>query len=651
MDFFANQDQARKRSSLLVLYYVLAVVLIAAAVYLAISVGIQFFFEERSAGEELDVQWWRPKVFAWVITGTLAVICAGTFYKISQLSQGGSAVASLLGGRKVSRSSSDPNEKRLLNVVDEMAIASGAPVPEVYVMDHEPGINAFAAGFASSDAIVAVTRGTIERLSRDELQGVIAHEFSHILNGDMRLNIRLTGVLHGILLIGLIGYFLFRTAAFTGGGRSRKDARVTLLVIILGLVFMLIGFVGVFFGKLIKSAVSRQREYLADASSVQYTRNPSGIAGALKKIGGFVNGSSITSSHAEEASHFFFANGLPSSFLGMLATHPPLEERIRRLDPAFQGQFTETGPSASVAPAGAAGFAGGGQPSKSGRMRVSPGQVVSSVGSPQPQHLVYASELLKDLPDSLHQAAEEPFGARGVIYGLLIDKNQDIRRKQLSHLQANADKAVVAETHRILDALSNIDQRFILPLVDIAVSTLQELSDRQFEQFEANVNSLIEADEEIDLFEFTLQRIVKRHLTPRFRKVSRRAAKFHSIRPVMNDVVCLLSCMAFWGTDNPQEAETAFEKAMKTLGGGDRYSIAEVESCGLAAADRALSRLVLVVPPIRKRILEASVACIAADGYVTPEEAELLRAVADSLDCPVPPLFADSAEERGTDNK
>lgn len=645
MDFFANQDQARKRSSLLVLYYTLAVICIVGAVYLVISVGMQVFLEERTADEEFSVQLWRPRVLGWVVSGTLLIVCMGTVYKISQLSQGGSAIALLLGGRKVSRSASDPDEKRLLNVVDEMAIASGSPVPDVYVMDREPGINAFAAGFTSSDAIIAVTSGTIHNLNRDELQGVIAHEFSHILNGDMRLNLRLTGVLHGILLIGLIGYFLFRTIAFTGGRRSRRDGRVTLFMAVLGLTLMAIGFVGVFFGKLIKSAVSRQREYLADASSVQYTRNPAGIAGALKKIGGYTNGSRITSSHAEEASHFFFANGLPSSFLGMLATHPPLEERIRKLDPSFQGEYAETGPAVSRTPAAAAGFSGGQQPLQRGHKVLSSEQVVSSVGSPQAEHIAYASKLLNDLPAILREAAGDPFGARGVIYSLLIDRDKRIREKQLSCLREHADKAAVVETHRILDVVADIEPGFILPLVDIAVSTLGELSDRQFDQFEVNINKLIEADDEIDLFEFTLQRIVKRHLAPKFRKVSRRVAKFHSIRPVMDDVVCLLSCMAFWGTDSHEEAEKAFDKGLKALGAGNKHSLADVELCGLAALDRALSRLVFVVPPVRKRILQAAVACIAADRYITPEEAELLRAVADSLDCPVPPLFAGRTEQ------
>ncbi|MFW6152280.1 MAG: M48 family metalloprotease, partial [Verrucomicrobiota bacterium] len=524
------------------------------------------------------------------------------------------------------------------------AIASGSPVPDVYVMDREPGINAFAAGFTSSDAIIAVTSGTIHNLNRDELQGVIAHEFSHILNGDMRLNLRLTGVLHGILLIGLIGYFLFRTIAFTGGRRSRRDGRVTLFMAVLGLTLMAIGFVGVFFGKLIKSAVSRQREYLADASSVQYTRNPDGIAGALKKIGGYNNGSRITSSHAEEASHFFFANGLPSSFLGMLATHPPLEERIRRLDASFQGEYVETKGAVSPVP-GAAGFAGGQPPLQGGQRALSSEQVLESVGSPLPEHIAYASRLLQDLPDFLREAAGDPFGARGVIYSLLIDSNKRIREKQLSCLREKADKAAVDQTYRMLDSVADIEPRFILPLVDISVSTLGDLSDRQFDQFEANIDQLIEADDEIDLFEFTLKRIVKRHLAPKFRKVSQRAAKFYSMRPVMNDIVCLVSCIAHWGTDSREDAEKAFVKGIKVLGLEKSFSIAEARLCGLQALDRALSRLVFAVPPVRKKILEACVACISADGYVTTEEAELLRAVADSLDCPVPPLFAGRTEQ------
>ena len=233
-----------------------------------------------------------------------------------------------------------------------MAIASGTPTPPVYMMQEEPGINAFAAGFTPSDAVVGVTRGCVGQLSRDELQGVIGHEFSHILNGDMRLNIRLMGVLFGILVVGLIGSILLRSSLYGSALQSRSSrGNSTQVLLIIGGVLMLVGFIGTLVGNLIKASVSRQREFLADASAVQFTRNPSGIAGALKKIGGFEAGSEMMNPHAPESSHMFFGRAVSSGFNSLFATHPPLEERIARLDSSWQPDG-ETRRSAPVSTAG-----------------------------------------------------------------------------------------------------------------------------------------------------------------------------------------------------------------------------------------------------------------------------------------------------------
>jgi len=354
MDFFAHQDRARRQTSLLIGYYVLAVALIALGVYAAFA-AVFLGAEAKTAGAFDWCQAWNPRLFAAVVGGTLLVVLIGTLYKIAQLARGGEAIARMLGGRPVAPDTADAAERRLINVVEEMAIASGIPVPRVFLLDEEKGINAFAAGFEPSNAVIGVTRGCLQTLSRDELQGVIAHEFSHILNGDMRLNLRLVGILNGILVIALVGYGLMRVMSSSSRSRSRneKGGGAAVGIFLLGLLLMLIGYIGVFFGKLIKSAVSRQREFLADASAVQFTRNPIGIAGALATIAGYKGGTRLATSHAEETSHFFFANGLRGSFLGLLATHPPLDERIRRIDPAFtadRADATTAPPAPSPAP-------------------------------------------------------------------------------------------------------------------------------------------------------------------------------------------------------------------------------------------------------------------------------------------------------------
>jgi Zn-dependent protease with chaperone function len=347
-DFFARQDAARRRTSRLVVLFALAVLAIVVSIHLLLGLALGYLAADPRSGA-ID---WRllgdPGLLAISLGGTLLVVGGGSFFKTMQLRGGGRVVAEELGGRLLNPDTTVPEEQQLLNVVEEMAIASGTPVPPVYLLDREEGINAFAAGFTAGDAVVGVTRGTAQRLTRDELQGVIAHEFSHIVNGDMRLNIRLIGLLHGILIVGILGYYLLRMAFYSGGVRRRssKDNN-PLPIVALGAGLMAVGFFGTLFGNMIKAAVSRQREFLADAAAVQFTRLPAGIAGALKKIGGLSAGSGLQHPNAPEASHLFFGRAT-SGLSGLFSTHPPLGERIRRIEPGWDGTFPEV---PAVAPA------------------------------------------------------------------------------------------------------------------------------------------------------------------------------------------------------------------------------------------------------------------------------------------------------------
>ena len=437
MDFFEHQERARRNTGLLVFYFLIAVTLIVVAVYLVILFLIVGVNSRVEGGEPLPIAgYWDPDVFLYSAGATLVVILLGTFYKTLMLSSGGAAVAGMFGGLPIPTDTTEPRLRRLLNVVEEMSLASGVPVPQTFILE-EKGINAFAAGFKPEDAVIAVSRGAVEQLNRAELQGVIAHEFSHILNGDMRTNIRLMGLIHGILLIALIGYFLFRGTIHSGGGRHRSGGdregggMGALVIILIGLALMAIGYIGVFFGKLIKSAVSRQREFLADASAVQFTRQPEGIAGALKKIGGFVSGSRIRDPHAEEASHFFFANALGTAFFQLLSTHPPLPERIRRLDPDFDGDF-ERHRRESLSrgeDAGVSRFAS--TASGSQKIHTSPEEVLNRVGSPTTRHIEYAHRLLDSIPEMLLDSTRDAYGARAVVYALLLDIDSEVRKIQL----------------------------------------------------------------------------------------------------------------------------------------------------------------------------------------------------------------------------
>ncbi|HTL28953.1 MAG TPA: M48 family metallopeptidase, partial [Tepidisphaeraceae bacterium] len=361
MNFFEHQDRARRSTTRLVFLFIFAVLAIITALNLAAyaiarGVGVHEGVRHLSSPtyERVQPLWSNAGMYQWVTVGTLVTILSGTLYKTVQLRKGGAAVAQMLGGTPLIPNSGTPADRQLQNIVEEMSIASGVPVPQVYVMRNEPGINAFAAGFGPQDAVISVTQGCIDQLNRDELQGVIAHEFSHILNGDMRLNLRLIGILHGILLIALIGYFVLRSMfSSSSSSSSRRSSSKDgdggpWIALIIGLALVAIGYIGVFFGRLIQAAVSRQREFLADASAVQFTRNPSGIANALKKIAAASAGSQVDNAQALGTAHLFFASAFRVGFVNLLATHPPLVDRIKAIDPTFDGKLPLGGAATEV---------------------------------------------------------------------------------------------------------------------------------------------------------------------------------------------------------------------------------------------------------------------------------------------------------------
>ena len=629
-----------------------AVALLIGAVYLVVALIFGGIELKNATDETTTVPWSHAKMFLATAAGTLGVISAGSFFKTLSLARGGRAVAELLDGRLVNSNSTDAHERKLLNVVEEMAIASGVPVPQVYVMDGEAGINAFAAGHSASDAAISVTHGAVTLLTRDELQGVIAHEFSHLLNGDMKLNLRLMGLIFGILCLTVIGRILIRARG--------KNAWPFLL---LGLALIIIGFVGVLFGRLIQAAVSRQREFLADASAVQFTRNPLGLVGALKKIGGATEGSELQSHRAEEASHFFFANGLKSEFFGF-ATHPPLEERIKALDPSFDGKFPRVvlpDTPAEAAPPPLPGVSPLVQPPppplpaakppplpmvRPPPLPVAPTAVaqqtiIADIGKPRTEHLQYAVDLHQAVPPSIQTAARDPLGAHALICAFLLAKDTAAREKQLEDLGRATSEAVRQETVRIWPAIQDIPSHARIPLVDLALPALRRLSPSQFEQFRGAVNALIASDSETDLFEFMLQKIVMRNLDTRFYPERRPVTQYYDLRPLVRDAGVLLSATAYAGADNPTQAQAAFAKGAESLG---RIARAEIpwlppSECDLPRLDAALDRFAQSVPQIKKNVLTACAETVAFDALIQPREAEILRAIADTLDCPIPPFL------------
>lgn len=641
-DFFDRQDIARRNTTRLVILFVLAVLAIMASVDLLLAATMGYLARDPETGA---IDWALaadPQLLGLAVVGTLILVGGGSLYKTAQLRGGGRIVAEQLGGRRLNPDTAVPSEQQLLNVVEEMAIASGTPAPPVYLLDQEKGINAFAAGFTPRDAVIGVTRGTAERLTRDELQGVMAHEFSHILNGDMRLNIRLIGLLHGILIIGLLGYFVLRMTAFSGHSarRSRQDGNALPLVA-LGVGLMAVGFFGTFFGNLIKAAVSRQREFLADASAVQFTRQPEGLAGALKKIGGSVTGSTIQSPNAPEASHMFFGRAT-SGFSALFSTHPPLAARIRVIEPSWDGTFPTVAhdtdraialPQAAptvmgLAAAGAA--AGGAGPSVM--------NAIDQIGQPGEAHIRYAATLIKSLPASLVSAAHEPHGARAVVYALLLDRETEPRQMQLAHLSAAADHGVYQETLRLTRLIEQLDVRVRLPLLEIALPALRALTPAQYQRFKQNVGGLVQADDHIDLFEWSLQRILLRDLETHYGTVTPPRVRYRTLASLQPQCEVLLSMLAHAGQRDVEAAQNAFARAWQQLELPEAR-LRPADACGLDALDAALAALEEAAPRVKRRILQGAVTCITADRTVTATEAELLRATSASLGCPMPPLL------------
>ncbi|MBI5801344.1 MAG: M48 family metallopeptidase [Verrucomicrobia bacterium] len=634
VDFFTHQDRARRRTGRLVVLFALAIALTVGCVYLALAAGFRHEEFQKHGWPGL----WDGELFCWVAGGTLLVISAGSLFKIIELSAGGRVIAEILGGRLVQGHTADIHERRLLNVVEEMAIASGLPVPPAYVLSKETGINAFAAGFSPQDAVIGVTRGCIERLTRDELQGVIAHEFSHILNGDMRLNLRLVGWIHGLVCLALLGRVLLRAAT------EADDGRAFVVLGGIGLVLVVVGAVGMFAANLVKAAVSRQREYLADAAAVQFTRNPDGLAGALKRV--MQAHSFVLTPQAEQASHLFFCRGT-ARLAGWFSTHPPLADRIRRLDPAYQSgrerEMVLTAEETRIMAehqAEIAALLGSGAPPKPRPARVQllrPAQVLAQIGVVDSPHLQHAGCVLAELPPEFTAAAREPFGALALTYALLLSRQDGTRAIQERHLAARTGGPLTDEVRRLHALLVPLPDRVRLPAAELALPTLRLLSSAQFAEFRHTAAVLSGADSQIDLFEFALEKMIVRHLEPAFGRVPAVVKiQFHAIGPVAGDCNRVLSALAHLSHQNALTVAQAHAAGIAALRLPETTPLLPLAECGLAAVEQALNRIAQCTPGLQRRVIQACAHAVAADGEIESGEAELLRAVCAALDAPAP---------------
>lgn len=673
MDFFQSQEDARRRTRWLMWLFALSVAAIIALLY--IIAGL--------------ISGWEGGLIDWPLLGIVAasaggVIGLGSGFKTMQLAGGGAVVARDLGGRAISPDTTQPDERRLLNVVEEMALASGVPVPAVWIMDAEEGINAFAAGHTPSDAVIGVTRGCLRAMSRDELQGVIAHEFSHILNGDMRLNLRLIGVVHGLLVIAIIGRIVLRLAAeMRGGGRSSSsdnkgmDPRLALLLAGAGL--LVAGSIGVFFGKLIKAAIARQREYLADAAAVQFTRNPDSIGGALLKIGGYTYGSELKTPRAEEASHLMFSNAMSSGLSSALDSHPPLEKRIRAILPHWDGNWpTVNLPDIAAANAAAfrnassrqgkaeAGFETAAmglanhtasQPAASAQFPPPPPQRPTSpppitsaaaraaldrMGSPTGEEIESARRIGASIPLEILTLVRDPAGAQAVIMAVLLSKKSGAADSpENAVLSSLTDPVTTRTVHETAALLSDWHSTQLIAIIDLALPSLRRLTPAEYGRFAHIIQQLTDADGQIDLFEFMLQKLARRHLDHYFRRPAPTGIRIIRLTDAPDETSTLLSAFASLNGPPGSAAHNQSLDAASASLRSDGISLSLTsEPAALDRIGNALDRFNAASPAVKKQLLHACVAAALADGQLSSTEAELLRATADTIGCPIPPFVS-----------
>ena len=615
MNFFQAQNKARHNTRLLTALFIGAVISLVVLTNLLVLV---FFVSSTPSMSMLDTMFYAPReVWLYTSLGVVGLIAVASGFKFLALRGGGKAVAESLGGVLIHQNTRNPQQRQLLNVVGEMAIAAGMPVPPVYLI-HEDSINAFAAGFGIHDAVIGINQGTIDLLNRQELQGVVAHEFSHILNGDMRINLRIIALLNGILMLGIIGSALMRGSMFS---RSRDRGGL----IALGLGLLVIGYGGMFFGQLIKAAVSRQREYLADASAVQFTRSSQGIANALKKIGAHSNGSRLESPQADENSHLFF--GSIRSFSSMMATHPPLEARIKALDPnwvpaASQDSTTSSNQGASNT-SSAAGFA-------SYMMGAPVSQFSGSANFPAAQRMIETADV------NLTHASHDTFEARAMVYAMLLRNDETVRANQTQLIAQLAEPGVPQLIPSMYQQLSGQDHQHKLLHLEQAMPTLKEMSRAQYQRFYDLTAKLIVADKAVDIFEWVVHRMITQELYAHFVKPFHDSGRITRPSKVTKQVGLILSLLATVSAANAREQQRAYQRGQKLW--GSNVPMVQLEYFDHQALNQAMERLCKLNVDLKQRLIDACSGVANADGKLTSEEFALIKGIAVTLGCPLPPV-------------
>jgi Zn-dependent protease with chaperone function len=638
VDFFARQEQSRRTSRVLVALFLLAFLACALATTVVVAGGLRLYLNSNALF--MGGQTWQDWVtlhaglVAVLIGGTLATMGLASLYRAATIARGGGQVARLLGATEVSGEGADPLQRRLVNVVEEMALAAGLPVPEIYILEQETGINAFAAGMSPANAAITVTRGALERLDRAELQGVIGHEFSHIVNGDMRLNQQLIGLSFGILVLSVVGRWILRSSGSSGysSRRDRNNGQAVLFAI--GLALIVIGAIGVLCSRLIKAAVARQRERLADASAVQFTREPQGLAGALKKIAGY--GSRIESVDTEEVAHMLFEHG-SRAFSGWFATHPPLLERIRALEPNFDARDlpepSRLPPAPSTAPASANALRA--DVAFAPAERIGAAAVLDSAGHIDTPEV--GGALRAALPAEVAAAARSHDVSLLLAFALALSPDEVVRQRQLGLLEQQLGSTRTGLTRRLADELGAVEPALHLPIIELAIPALKRRPAEQRSYLFEMLARLGQLDPEPRLRSFVLVYALRAFLRGT-----------HGVAPgsppapdPRTAVRWLLTNVAAYGNDNPVQARAAYAAGLASLGWQaqpDDATFAPADSGrDLLRLGGALSALANATPRAKQRLLRAVLACIETDGTISVAERDLFRLLAATLDTPIPP--------------
>lgn len=643
MNFYRAQQDARRKTWQLGLLFGGAV--LSLIVLTNLLVGVSAFLLSNAGatqGANLNLLETIPLEFwAMVSAGVIGVVGLACLYKYFAIRGGGRAVAESLGGTRLLQGTKDYKHKRLLNVVEEMALAAGIAVPPVYLIN-EPSINAFAAGMGTDDAVIGINQGTIDLLNREELQGVVAHEFSHIMNGDTRINLRLIMMLHGILFIGLVGYMILRS---TGHRRSGRDGNSALPLLVLGGGLMAIGYGGTFFGNLIKAGVSRQREYLADSSAVQYTRNPQGIGGALKKIGGYVEGSQMLHPNAKEASHMFFGDAVQNRLANFLSTHPPLPVRIKAIEPNWNGEFpaidaAQLAQQINAENPLASSFTGAAATVAEDDFDVIEQEVAAVnevVGNPSDESHDNALLVMQSTDSRLIEAAHNPLGAKALAYAMLLSSDPAQRQQQLQWLASQEQLNIPEHTAQLNSLLEETDDLHQITLLRAAMPALKEMSRAQYQKFFRTLVDLIKSDKRIELFEWVLHRLLVKEVRPHFERVKPIRWRYAELDQVASETCVLLSALAQAASTKEAIQQEAFTQGLSSSGVAGQFDA--TDDPNFARLTAALNRLKQLAPLAKPKLIKACAATVLADENVTVAEGALLQGVAATLDCPLPPAI------------